>query len=126
MFQNINESTIDSREYKETKNEKKKIDLFSNIFALKNIPIYIMTLMISMVGITGKISPFSISVLGACIANSVPLLGIVLFSIIGNGIKFGISGALTYILTALVLIVSMFLIRPRYNDDEKNEKIRFT
>lgn len=124
MFQNINESTIDGRNYKENKNEKKKIDLFSNVFSIKNIPIYIITFMISMVGITGEISPFSISVLGACIANSVPLLGIVFFSIIGNGIKFGISGALSYILTALVLIVTMFIIRPRYNDDEKNEKIK--
>ena len=126
MFQNINESTIDSRQYKEDKNERRKIDLFTNVFAVKNIPIYIISLMISMVGITGEISPFSISILGACIANSVPLLGVVLFSIVGNAIKFGISGALEYILTALVLIVTMFIIKPRYNDDEKNEKIKLT
>ena len=124
MFQNINESTIDNRNYRESKNENKKIDLFTNVFAIKNIPIYIISFMISMVGITGEFSPFSISILGACIANSVPLLGIVLFSIIGSLIKFGISGALSYILMALVLIVSMFIIKPRYNDDEKNEKVR--
>ena len=41
MFQNINESTIDSRNYEETKKEKRKIDLLSNVFELKNIPIYI-------------------------------------------------------------------------------------
>lgn len=126
MFQNINESTIDSRQYKDDKNEKRKIDLFTNVFAIKNIPIYIISFMISMVGITGEISPFSISILGACVVNSVPLLGVVLFSIIGNGIKFGISGALGYILTALVLIVTMFIIKPRYNDGEKNEKIKLT
>lgn len=124
MFQNINESTIDSKNYEETKKEKRKIDLLSNVFELKNIPIYIISLMISMVGITGEISPFAISVLGACIVNSVPLLGVVLFAIIGSSIKFGISGALTYILTALVLILSMFIIKPRCNDEEKNEKIR--
>lgn len=124
MFQNINESTIDSRNYEETKKEKRKIDLLSNVFELKNIPIYIISLMISMVGITGEFSPFSISILGACIVNSVPLLGVVLFAIIGSSIKFGISGALTYILTALVLILSMFVVKPRCNDEEKNEKIR--
>lgn len=126
MFQNINESTIDSRNYKENNKDNKKIDLFTNVLLIKNIPIYIISFMISMVGITGGISPFSISILGACIANSIPLLGVVLFSIIGNGIKFGISGALSYILTALVLIVTMFIIKPKYNDEEKNEKIKLS
>lgn len=123
MFQNINESTIDNQNYKEDKKEKKKTDIFANVFSIKNIPIYAISLMISMVGITGEVSPFSISMLGACISNSVPLLGIVAFAIIGNAIKFGISGALTYILTALVLIVTMYIIKPKYNDDERNEKV---
>lgn len=124
MFQNINESTIDSGNYEENKKGKNKIEILSNVFAIKNIPIYIISLMLSMVGITGDFSPFSISILGACIVNSVPLLGVVLFAIIGSSIKFGIGGALTYILTALVLIFSMFIIKPRCNDEEKNEKIR--
>ena len=123
MFQNINESTIDNQSYEEEKKEKKKIDIFSNVFSIKNIPIYAISLMISMVGITGEVSPFSISILGACISNSVPLLGIVAFAIIGNAIKFGISGALTYILTALVLIVTMFIIKPKYNTEDQNEKV---
>ena len=123
MFQNINESTIDNQNYKEDKKEKKKTDIFANVFSIKNIPIYAISLMISMVGITGELSPFSISMLGACISNSVPLLGIVAFAIVGNAIKFGISGALAYILTALVLIVTMYIIKPKYNDDERNEKV---
>lgn len=124
MFQNINESTIYNKEYNVDKKEKKRIDIFTNVLALKNIPIYILAFMISMVGITGEVSPFSISILGACISNSIPLLGIVLFSFIGNSIKFGISGALSYILMSLILIVTMFIIKPRCNDDEKNEKVR--
>lgn len=123
MFQNINESTIDNQNYKEDKKEKKKTDIFANVFSIKNIPIYAISLMISMVGITGELSPFSISMLGACISNSVPLLGIVTFAIVGNAIKFGISGALAYILTSLVLIVTMYIIKPKYNDDERNEKV---
>lgn len=126
MFQNINENTINREEYVESKNEKKKIDLFTNVLQIKNVPIYIISLMIAMVGITGDISPFSVSILGACIVNSIPLLGVVLFSSIGSCIKFGISGLLEYILTALVLIITMFIIKPRYNDDEKNEKIRLS
>ena len=126
MFQNINDSTIDSQNYKESKNEKKKIELFANVLQIKNIPIYIIAFMISMVGITGDISPFSISILGTCIVNSIPLLGVVLLSGIGSIIKFGVSGLLGYILTALVLIVTMFIIKPRYSEDEKNEKVRLS
>lgn len=124
MFQNISESTIDNEEYNVKKKEKRKIDLFTNVLLIKNISIYIVSLMISMVGITGEVSPFSISILGACISNSIPLLGIVLFSAIGNSIRFGISGALSYILTGLILIVTMFIIRPKCNEDEKNEKVK--
>lgn len=125
MFQNINESTISNQNYEERKT-KKKIEIFSNVFSIKNIPIYSITLMLSMVGLTGEISPFSISILGACISNSVPLLGIVVLAIIGNAIKFGISGALTFILTALVLIVTMYLIRPKYNEEDVNEKVNLS
>lgn len=124
MFQNINENTIDTNNYDENKSGRRKIDIFTNVLEIKNIPIYILSLMVSMVGITGDISPFSISILGACMANSIPLLGVVLFSIIGNAIKFGISGSLGYILTTLVLMVSLFLMRPKYNEDEKNEKVK--
>ena len=126
MFQNINESTIENQGFDKSKKEKKKIDLFSNVFSIKNIPIYIISLMISMVGIAGDASPFSISIFGACIANSVPLLGIVIFSIIGNAIRFGISSVLSYVLTALILIVTMYIIKPMYNEDEKNEKIKLS
>lgn len=124
MFQNINDSTIDSTDYKENKKEKKRIDLFTNVFAINNIPIYIISFMISMVGISGEFTPFSVSILGACIANSIPVLGVVISSVIGTSIRFGINGALSYILMALVLIVTMFIIKPKYNDDEKNEKIK--
>ena len=126
MFQNINENTIDSRNYKEVRNERKRIDILTDVFSLKNIPIYIISLMISMVGITGELSPFSISILGACIVNSIPLLGVVLFSCIGNCISFGIGGLLQYILTALVLIVTMFIIKPISNEEEENENVKLS
>ena len=46
-------------------------------------------------------------------SNSIPLLGVVLFSIIGNFVTFKISGSLGYILTTLVLMVSLFLIKSK-------------
>ena len=94
MFQNINESTIDDKNYKVKNNDKRKIEILSNLFAIKNIPIYIISVMVSMVGITGGSSPFSISILGACLVNSIPALGVVISCIIGSSIKFGLKGVL--------------------------------
>ena len=91
MFQNIDESTINIKENQNEKNKKIKTNIFADVFALKNIPIYIMTLMLSMVGITGDFSPFSISIFGACLANSVPALGIIFF-------KFDSAGSMNRIL----------------------------
>ena len=126
MFQNINESTIDNQSYEEERKEKKKIEIFSNVLSIKNIIIYVITFMISMVGVTGEFSPFSISILGACLANSVPALGVVLAGIIGSAIKFGVSGAVGYILTVLTLIATMFIIKVKQNDEEKNEQIKLS
>ena len=62
--------------------------------------------------------------LGACFASSIPLLGIVIVSLIGNFIKYGINGALGYFLTSLVLIAILFIVKPVYNEKERNEKIK--
>ena len=115
MFQNINENTI---------NTKSKNTRFSNVFAKENIAIYLVSFMLSFVSLNGDFSIFSISMLGACFAASVPALGIVVVSLIGNLIKYGIGGALGYFLTALVMIATLFIIKPCYNEQERNEKIK--
>ena len=122
MFQNIN---VDAINIEDDKKEKlNKLNIFSNVFSKKNILIYIVSFLVSMVGIGGNFSIFSISILGACLACSVPVLGILILTLVANAIKYGASGALEYFLTTLVLIVTLFLIKPRYNENEKNEKIK--
>ena len=117
MFQNINEFAIE--------NEKKEIPKkWAQIITKNNVVIYIITFMLSLVGVGGEFSLFSISMLGACFASSVPLLGIVIVSAIGNIVKFGMGGALEYFLTALVLVATIFIIKPKYNEEERNEKIK--
>ena len=122
MFQNMDGNAINVNE--EKKEVKSGVNIFSNVFTKKNILIYIVSLLVSLVSIGWDFSVFSISLLGACLGSSVPVLGIVLISLIGNGIKFGVGGALEYFLTTLVLVVSLFIFKPRYNENERNEKIR--
>ena len=104
--------------------ENSKLNVFSNVFAIKNVVLYIISFMLSMVGLGGEFSVFSISMLGACLASSVPVLGIILVSLIGNLVKYGVGGALGYFLTALVLVATLFIIKPIYNEKERNEKIK--
>lgn len=80
--------------------------------------------MTSMVGLTGDVSPFSLSMIAACFSNSIPLLGVVIISAIGNAIKFGMEGALSYLLTVLVMVATLFILKPKFNEEERNEKIK--
>ena len=123
MFQNINEDTINI-DSKNTRNDRERVNIFVNIFTKKNIVLYLVSFMLSFVGLGGEFSIFSISMLGACFASSVPVLGIVVISLIGNLIKFGVGGLLGYLLTALVIVLSLFLFKPYYNEEERNEKIK--
>ena len=123
MFQNINEDTININN-ENTRDNKQGVNIFANVFAKNNIVLYVVSFMLSMVGLTGEFSIFSVSMLGACFASSVPALGIVLVSLIGNLIKYGVGGALGYFLTALIMVVTLFLIKPVYNEQERNEKIK--
>lgn len=104
--------------------QNNKLNNLANVFAIKNVVIYIISFMLSMVGLGGEFSIFSISMFGACMASSVPVLGVVIVSLIGNLIKYGVGGALGYFLTALVVIVTLFIIKPIYNEKERNEKIK--
>lgn len=123
MFQNINEDTIDFKD-REKRNNKRNINIFSNVFTKNNILLYIVSLMVSLVGLGGEFSIFSISILGACFASSIPALGIIIVSLIGNLVRFGLEGAVGYFFTAIALIISLFIFKPRYNEQERNEKIK--
>ena len=122
MFQNINEDTLNI-ENQEAEREN-RINIFFSIFSKKNIALYIVSFLLSLVGVDGEFSIFSISMLGACFASTVPALGIIIVSLIGNLIKYGVGGALGYFLTALVLVVTLFIVKPMYNEKERNEKIK--
>ncbi len=124
MFQNIREEYIEQTA-QETKKEK-KTTIFSNVFSLQYIPLYVISFMISMVGIGGQVSPFSISMMAGAMSNTIPILGIIVTGLIGNTITFGLEGALSYLLISLVLIVSTFVIKPMYQEQEKNEKMRLS
>ena len=117
MFQNINEYTMQDR-------KKATFGRWAEVIKPNNIIMYVLTFMLSLVGIGGEFSLFSISILGACFSSSIPLLGITVVSLIGNIVKFGVGGGVEYFLTSLVFFASLFIIKPKYNEEERNEKIK--
>ena len=122
MFQNVGGETIEN-----IRNEnviKAKTNFLSNVFSKKYIILYLITFMTSMVGINGEFSPFSLSMFAACFSSSIPLLGVVIISAIGTGIKYGISGVLNYLLTVLVMVATLFVLKPKYNEEKRNESIK--
>ena len=121
MFQNISGQAINSGQ---AQIKGKKFNILSNVLEKRNIATYIVSLMVSLISLGGEISPFSISMLAACFSNGIPLLGVVVVSIIGNAIKFGVGGALGYLLTVLVMLATFFMFKPKYNEEERNEKIK--
>ena len=122
MFQNIQE--VQERiGYNE---EKRKLNIFSNILTKNNIILYIIVFMVSTIGIGQDMSPFSLAITAACMAAGIPIFGIAVFGIAGNSIAFGTSGALNYMVTLLVLIITMFIARPIYNEENRNEKIKIS
>lgn len=120
MFQNI--------QYEDMAQEDGGIDntvqILKNIFSVKNIILYIITFMTSIIGLAGDVSPFSIAISAACFSCGLPAFGIIIISIIGNIIGFGAAGGVNYILTLLILMVTFLLKKPIFNEETKNEKIK--
>lgn len=120
MFQNIQ----DAHENIEYSNEKRRLNIFSNIITKNKIVLYIITFLVSTIGMGQDISIFSLAIVSSCIAAEIPILGVAIFGLAGNIITFGISGALNYMITLLVLIITMFIIKPSYNEENRNEKMK--
>ena len=99
MFQNINEYTVQEK-------KEENINKWTEIMNKKNIIIYIISFMLSLVGIGGEYSLFSISILGACFSSSIPLLGVVIVTLIGNIIKFGV---IRYIIIIIPIFAAMLI-----------------
>lgn len=122
MFQNI-QDVQRSTNYNE---EKKRANIFSNIISKNKIALYIIVFMVSTVGMGQDISLFSIAIIAACISAGTPIFGVAVCGLIGNIITFGTAGSLNYMVTLLVLIITMFIIKPLYNEENRNEKMKLS
>ena len=120
MFQNITET----ENTKETLANPKNI--LANVISKKYIILYILTFMLSQVAMGYSVSPFSIAIIVACVSNEIPIIGVILFSLIGNAITTGAKGTVSFIVILLLFFVSFLIKEPKYNDITKNEKVKLS
>lgn len=120
MFQNINndeaEEIIEDANINETDRKKK---ILKTAFSKQNIILYIISFMISTVGINANIAPFAIAVLASCLSNSIPIGIIYVVTCIGTLIGFGTEQFLVYILTSLVFLGIIMIKKPSYDENNR-------
>ena len=73
-------------------------------------------------GFGQEFAPFALAIFAAVCSNRIPAGIVFIVTCIGTLIGFGINGFLTYLLMALIFIVAMLIVRPRYQDETRNEK----
>ena len=121
MFQNIGEETTCK-----TKEETvRKKSILTNAISKKYILLYIITLMVSSIGMGQAVSPCSLAIVAATGANEIPIIMVLILSFIGNIIGCGANSILSYIITILIFFSSFFIAEPKYNEKSRNEKIKF-
>lgn len=115
MFQNIN----GNEEYTEENNIKLN---FRNLFKSKDIFLYIISFMVSMVSFNGEWAPFGLAILAACCSNRKPVGIVYILVAIGTFIKFGFGGLGAFLITSILFMGLIVIIRPNFEEDERNEK----
>lgn len=120
MFQNIQDEKQDNTKEETTK----KKSILTNAISKKYIVLYIITLMVSTIGLGQTISPASLAMVVAVGANEIPIIIVLLLGLIGNIIGCGWGSVLPYIITVLIFFSSFFIREPKYNEESRNEKIK--
>lgn len=117
MFQNISYE----EEFKEENKRDKKL-ILKEIFNLKNIFLYIVSFLVSMIGFGDMGSPFALAIFAATCSNNIPSGVVYILSGLGVLIKFGTNSFLIYILTTLIFIIGTIVLKPEVKDRDRNEQ----
>ena len=78
--------------------------------------------MVSMVSFNGEFAPFGLAMLAACCSNRKPIGLVYILILIGTLLGFGLKGVGTFILSSVVFLVLVLIIRPNFQEEERNEK----
>ena len=126
MLQNISKELGYEENTREVASKEDFSKIAKKIFTKQNIAVYLITFLISMVGLgeDNLIAPFGIAFTAACISTGMPLAVVFISSIIGTTLKFGVNGLLMYVVASLIVLLLSVVAKPKRTYDDANEKIR--
>ncbi len=128
MFQNISKDSEENLYEDVELNKKQNIkEIIIKLFDKKNIILYIITFIISMVGFSSEnllfsFVPFGLAIIAAAFSNGQPIGIMYLLSIIGTFLKFGFNNTLTYIITSFTFFMTVLFIRPRIQEGVNEQR----
>lgn len=129
MFQNIaNDFSSGKSQVKDVKLNTDEISsVLKKIFSIKNIVIYIISFLISMISFGGDASiglaPFGLAILAATASSGIPISIVYISTLLGTFVGFGTDVTGSYFLTSLVFFATLFIIKAKKQSDV-NEKIK--
>lgn len=128
MFQGITNGFYQKNHSKDVKFDGEEMkDLLKKLFSVRNIVIYVISFMISMVSFGGDISlglaPFSMAIVAAAASCGIPISVIYIVTLIGSYIGLGQDITSNYFLTSIVFFVTLFIFKAKKQNDV-NEKAK--
>ena len=118
MFQNIKDLRNNEDVYDVDDKKVNAKVVLKNLFAKENIVLYVVTFLISMVGISGNnllfsLSPFGLAIIAASLSNNRPIGIMYVLSLIATFISFGFTDLLIYFMTSLLFFALILFKRSR-------------
>ena len=92
-------------------------DLLAKLFSVRNIIIYVISFLISMVSFGGDsslgIAPFSLSIVAASASCGIPISIVYLATILGSFIGLGPDATGSYFLISIVFFITLFIFKAK-------------
>ena len=128
MFQNIASDVNKNNRSQDVKFDGEEIkDILKKLFSIRNIIIYVISFMISMISFGGDISlglaPFGLSIVAAAASSGIPISVVYIVTLIGSYIGLGQDITGNYFLTSIVFFATLFIFKPKKQNDV-NEKAK--
>ena len=103
---------------------KKTLKVFKNVFDIRNVIIYIITFLVSGLALKGRLMPFGLAMVAACVSSGVPVIVPLICAIVGTFLKTGVLDAVKYLVIMIVYLIFSLLFRSKVSREERNERIK--
>lgn len=124
MFQNISEQeTVNNKNEEKNKKGINIKQIIKNMFTVPNIIVYIVAFMASTVSILDGVTIFAISIFAAACSNGMVTGMVYVLTLAGTFVGLGKSATLSYLFTSIFFMILMLLVKPKFQEDTKNEKM---